>query len=464
MLKILSRRPAAIVFSSLLLVSGCGSLMHSKFVPPDVQIPSHWQTTQVSQNTQMNPWWERFNDPRLNGLIERVLTTNNDLALATLTLQKARLQAGLTAVEQFPSISSSTSAHRDKSLKTGEASTHFSTALSVSYELDLWGRVSSALDTKTWIAVASEFDREATAQSLVSTTASLYWQIGYLNQRINYAKESIDYVKQTLKLTQKQYKAGAVSALNVLEARQHLASQESSFSELQHQLTKTENALSILYNQPPDKRFITVQTLPDARHLPPIQPGIPSDVLVRRPDVKSALYALRAALATKDATLASYFPTLTLTGSVNGSSSQLHDLLKDPIGTLGAGIVLPFLQWHEMQLNRNIAALDYETAIINYRQTLYNAFQDVNNALSARQQYDYQASKLQEQYDAAKLAERIYASQYHHGAVSIQDWLDAQEALRTAKESLIENQYNRFNIQATLYEALGGVDVMARKK
>ncbi|CAM3769991.1 Outer membrane protein OprM precursor [Vibrio aerogenes CECT 7868] len=452
------KSPVLGIAISAILLSGCSSLTKTDFVPPTVDIPASWQTTVVNSQVSLDPWWKRFNDQQLNRLMTQVLRTNNDLALATLTLKKSRLQAGLSATDRYPSVSSTSSAKKSTLLDSGSTSSDYSTTLSLSYELDLWGHVSSTIDAAQWRAVASEADRESTAQTLVSTTASLYWKIGYLKDRIALSDKSIAYARQTLALTQRQFKSGSVSELDVFESKRSLAGQQATRSQLVQQLRESENAMAVLLNHAPSTPENLITTLPDTA-LPEIAAGAPAELLVRRPDVKASLYELKAALATSDATFASYLPTLTLTGSVGDSSSQLRDLLRDPIGTLGANLVLPFLQWNTMKINQKIAEVDYQTAVVNYRKTLYAAFEDVDNALSARQQYQYQGDKLKVQYDAATAAERIYASQYRHGAVSIQNWLDSQETQRSAQESLLENHYNQLNVQATIYQALGGSDI-----
>ncbi|WNJ97537.1 efflux transporter outer membrane subunit [Vibrio ruber] len=451
-------KPVFNIVISTLLISGCTTLTHTKFTPPQVDIPATWQTQQVNEQVSLNPWWERFNDPQLNQLIQQMLRINNDLALATLTLQKARLEAGLSETDQYPELSSTLATSHLKRLDSGSNSKSYSANLSISYELDLWGRVASSVNAAQWTAIASAADRESTAQSLASTTASLYWQIGYLKERVALSNKSITYAKQVLALTQRQYHSGAVSELDVLEAKRSLAGQQAAHSDLLQSLTEAENAMAMLFNQPPKQPELQIQSLPQAP-IPEIAAGIPADLLVRRPDVKAALYELKSALATSDATVAGYLPTLTLTGSVGDSSAQLRDLLTDPLGTLSAEIILPFLQWNKMSLNQKIAETNYQTALVNYRQTLYTAMKDVDNALSAKQHYQYQGLRLKEQYDAATAAEQIYASQYHHGAVSIRDWLDAQETQRSAQESLLENRYNQYQIQATVYQALGGSDI-----
>lgn len=447
----------SILALSVVLLSGCGALTRSEFQEPSVQVPASWQSEALSDAVSMDPWWRQFNDPELNTLVATALANNNDLALATLTLQRARLQAGISRQDLYPQLSSSISGSHSEDLDSGANSHSYSANLSVSYELDLWGRLSANLDAANWSTLASAEDREATAQSLVATTASLYWQIGYLEQRLALADASIDYAEQTLELTRTQYDAGAVSRLNVLQATRSLSSQRASRIELDRQLNEAQNALSILFNQPPGEIETSITQLP-AAEVPEVRAGIPADLMVRRPDVKSALYSLQASLASRDATFADYLPTLTLTGQIGDSSSALKELLRDPVGSLGVGLVLPFLQWNEMQLNRDIAEIDYESAVITYRDTLYQAFEDVDNSLSAISHYRLQSEELKQQYEAAEEAERLYESQYRNGAAAIQDWLDAQDDRRSAEESLLENRYNRLTSVATLYQALGGSD------
>ena len=442
------------------LVTGCSSITRTEFVAPEVDIPASWQSVSINQQVKLDPWWQSFNNPELNQLVEQVLKTNNDLALATLTLRTARLQAGLSETESYPQIGASINGSKSKAFDGGASYTEYGSNLSLSYELDLWGRVSADTDAAKWASLASAEDRESTAQSLVATTAILYWQIGYLKQSLLLSQNSIDYAQQTLNLTERQYQSGSVSQLDVIEAKRRLAGEQASHSELQQALIEAQNSLAILYNQPPLKMPILIEKLPEG-DIPTIAAGIPADLLIRRPDIKSALYELKSAYASKDATFAGYLPSLTLSGALGTSSTELKDLLSNPIGTLGANLVLPFLQWNEMALYKEIANIEVESAVVSYRQTLYNAFKEVDNAISARQHYEYQAQRLHEQYDAASAAERIYASQYRNGAISIQDWLDAQETQRSAEVALLANRYNQFSAQATLYQALGGSDIAA---
>ncbi|EPR5025676.1 efflux transporter outer membrane subunit [Vibrio fluvialis] len=442
----------------VLLATGC--VARSELPEQNVTVPEQWQTGQTQSETQaISQWWTSFGDPQLNQWVEKVLATNSDLAIATLTLKQARLEAGLATSDTYPDVSASVSGERSKPLDGGDSSKSYQASLSVSYELDLWGKLSAAKDAAMWTALATQQEREATAQSLVATTAQLYWQIGYLNQRVELSNNDIKDAKETLALTQSQYRHGSVTRVNVLEAERTLAGLEATHRDYLQQRTEAVNAFAILFDQPPQDLATSIPALPDYA-VPTIEAGVPADVLNRRPDVKQSLFELKSVLATKDNTDTNYFPSLTLTGALGGSSTELRKLLSDPIGTLGANLTLPFLNWNEMQLNRDIAQVKYESAIISYRKTLYAALQDVDNALSAKENYEFQAEKLQKQYDSAAEVARIYKSQYEYGAIDITTLLDAQENERSAKASLLENRYNQLVNIATVYQSLGGEDIV----
>jgi outer membrane protein TolC len=157
-----------------------------------------------------------------------------------------------------------------------------------------------------------------------------------------------------------------------------------------------------------------------------------------------------------DATRNAFYPTLTLTGSVGGSSTALSHVLSDPVGTLGAGLALPFVQWRDMQRSVAISQADYDSAVLGYRQTWYQALADVENALSARVQYEDQGAKLLQAVQAAQTAERLSEARYRAGAVPLKTWLDAQETRRQAENNLAQNRLNRLGALVTLYQTLGG--------
>ena len=430
----------------------------TEYVKPATHIPATWQHGEVSlsQAAQLGDhWWRNFNDPQLNQLIEQALAQNNDLAAAALTVRRAQLQAGLAVTNPTINLSGGPSVSRTLS---GNHATTKSVGLtgSVGYELDLWGKLASQRDAAQWELLATEEDRESAALTLIGTTATLYWKIAYTNQRIAYAEQSMAYVTKLLNLVKVQHDAGAVSGLEVLQAEQALAAQEAAYTQLLQQRVEARNALAILFDGPPTAMtYVEHQALPIGA-LPVVGAGIPMQLVGRRPDLKASELRLRASLANTDVARLNYYPGLSLTGTLGTSSSDLLKILQNPVASLGAGLTFPFLQWSQMQRNIKVSELDYQKAVIAFRQKLYTALSDVENALSARTQFQAQAEKLTTSLATAKAAESLYAERYRNGAVALRLWLDAQETRRSAEAALIDNHYSRLVNQVTLYQALGG--------
>lgn len=445
-----------IVLASLLL-SGCASLSTTPYHQAALSLPSQWQgKSQPTEAVASQDWWQQFGDAELNALIKQVLARNNDLAAAAIKVRQAMLQADLadTELAPTPSFSLSSSASQRLGGATVNSQTHAAT-LSVSYELDLWGKLAHQRDAKAWEARATVQDMASSRLSLIGSTIKLYWKQAWLRQRLALGQSSVDYQQQALRLVLAKQQAGAAAELDVLTVRQSLASQQASLHDYQQQLAETQNALAILLDGPPKGDVALRDRLP-VTDLPEVAAGLPVSLLGRRPDLRAAELRLRETLASGDATRASWYPDFSLTGSLGSSSTRLAQVVSNPLATLGAGVTLPFLQWRQMKLNNSISEADYQLAVVNFRQTLYSALADVDNALSARSQYQQQGERLTQSALLAVRAEQLYRLRYQAGAAPLKDWLDAQETRRTAEVSLLENRYNRLVNQVTLYQALGG--------
>lgn len=438
------------------LLAGCAAVVRTPYEAPQTQTPSIWTKTGTVAEVTADHWWREFGDAELERLIDEALSKNNDLAAAGIKVRKAQLQAGLAADARIPALGAKVSSTGTKALGNGSGVTRSNNnAVTLTYEADLWGRLEANYDAKRWEALATEQDRESTALSLIGTTANLYWQGAYYNQRIVLAQESIAYAQKTLDLVRTQYGAGAVSSLEVLQAEQSLITQQSSLADLVRQRVENDNALSILFDSPPGKTIALPARLPQ-QALPDLAAGLPAELLARRPDLRAAELRLRESLATVDTTRAAYYPKVALTGSLGSSSAALLRLVQNPFASLTADLTLPFLQWNEMKLNVKVSQADYEIAVTNFRQTLYSAFSDVENALSARRQYAEQETLLQRNLKAAQDAERLFELRYRAGSVTLQSWLDQQDKRRTAENSLADVRLSRLKNQMTLYQALGG--------
>jgi NodT family efflux transporter outer membrane factor (OMF) lipoprotein len=444
-----------------LAMAGCTSL-HTPYQQPAVTLPAAWAQQPAAEAVHTEHWWRQFNDPQLDTVVQAALARNGNLAVAALTLRKAQLHADLTGTAQTPTVGASVAAQQQRNL-SGERATSRSTSatLNASYEVDLWGRLASLTDAARWEAQASAQDREAAEQSLVGTTADLYWQLGYINGRIASAEQSVAYAAQTLRLVQVQHRNGAVSALEVEEAQRNVSSQRATLASLQQSRVEYRNALAIVFDAPPGAATLAgvltqePQQLP-AMALPQVGADVPASLLARRPDLRAAELRLRSVLADGDATRASYYPTLSLTGALGGASTTLGNVLAHPYALLGQGLTLPFLQVNRMKLDNAIAATEYESAVVTFRQTLYGALADVENALSAHATLAQQSTELATSLAAAQRVERLYEVRYKNGAVALSIWLDAQETRRTAEIAMAENQLARLRNLSLLYRTLGG--------
>ena len=441
---------------------GCAAVVKTPYEAPTVNIPSNFTYDKASSkniHTALNQdqWWMLFNNAELNLLVEQVLAKNSDLAVAGIALQQARLQTGLAENRQGPRVSSSMSTGHNLDLNSGDDNSRgLSVSGGVSYEIDLFGKLARQTEATQWEALATEQDLQATAQSLIATTANLYWQLGYLNERYSVAQQNLASTQKIYELVKTQYRAGAVSGLDLTQSEQSVQSQKASLSQIEQQRVEARTALAVLLHMPVQQfNLQEPKRLPDI-NLPTISAGLPAELLARRPDLQSAELRLRKVLANKDATKASYYPSMSLTGNLGSSSTSLTHLLQNPALSLGASLSLPFLQYNDMKKDLAISDLDYEKAIIQYRQTLYQAFADVENALSNRTELSKQVALQERNVQLAEKTERLTDVRYRHGAIALKNLLDAQETTRNARLSFVQTKQSQYNAYVTLLQTLGG--------
>lgn len=447
------RRVSVLVLS--LTLAGCGAL-NSHYTPPAVTTAQSWAEGGQGTAVVAPDWWKAFDDPTLDALVAEALKRNNDLAVAAIRVSQARARAGLARDAERPQLGASADASTSRTLSSPrETGRSASVTGSVSWEIDLWNKLGSATDAATFEAAATEEDRQAAALSLVGTVAELYWTIAYLNERVALSEQSIAYAERTLSLIESQVQAGGASELERAEARRSLEVQRASHFSLVQQRIENRNALAVLFDGPPESVKPERLSLPVAAP-PEVAAGLPAALLARRPDLRAAELRLRSSLATVDETRLSYYPGFNLTGTLGSSSDALIEVLRNPIATLGIGLTLPFLQWNQMELDIAVARGDYEAAVIDFRQTLYEALSDVENTLAARRNDTGEVAARIRALDAARQAETIYETRYRAGAVALQSWLDAQENRRSAEASLSESRLNLLLDHIALCQALGG--------
>lgn len=445
------------LFTTIAL-SGCTALVKTPYQAPDVSIAPTFQYSQKN-NPMVYPdhWWTLFSDPDLNQLIEQVINQNNNLAIAGMTLQQARIKAGLAKNQQGLRVNASLSTGHNFNLNDASNQAQgLSANTSVSYELDLFGKLAQQTESATWEAQASEEDLQSTVQALVATIAKLYWQLAYLHESKYTAQQSLTHFEKLKTLVDTQYKFGAVSGLDTTQAAQAVQSQKANLNGIEQSLVETRTALAVLLHVP-----IQQLSIQEPQHLPQINPppiasGLPAEILSRRPDLQAAEFRLRKALANTNATRASYYPSISLTGNLGSTSTSVVELLKNPVLALGANLSLPFLQYNDMKRNIGISQLEYDKAILQYKQTLYQAFADVENALSNQVRIANQVKAQADTLALAEKAEKLVLVQYKYGAAPLKNVLDQQENTRNIRLNLVNLKQNQYNAYVTLIQALGG--------
>lgn len=447
--------PLALCLAAL-LSTGCGNALKSEYHPPKVAYPAQWQPSTGAAATPVPFDWHDFHDPQLDRWLQQVMLANNDLAAAALRVYRAQLAAQRVDIGTAPSVSATLNTGASTTVTDSSPWNKSSSAnLGVSYEVDLWGKLARQRDAADWASQATQQDLQSARLALLASASKNYWRIGFINQRIGVSQQNIAYSRQTLQLVNARYRAGSISSLDVVDAEQNLITQESNHLTLLRERQQALNEQTVLLGAPPGNTLVEPARLPTGS-LPQINAGIPASVLRHRPDISAKELRLREALANVDIKRTQYYPAFSLTGSLGASSTALLEFLRNPLASVGAGLSLPFLEWRQMDVDIKIARNDYELQVLEFKQALYKAMADVDDALSLRSQLMAQEKHLQASLALAGKSERLNESRYRQGAVPITFWLDAQNRRRQAELALDENRFGQYQNLAQLYLEFGG--------
>ncbi|EDU6783784.1 efflux transporter outer membrane subunit [Salmonella enterica subsp. enterica serovar Gaminara] len=436
-----------------LLSAGCVNSLQSNYLVPEVKYPASWYQDDTGETMPFD--WQAFNDPRLDGWLRQVIASNNDVAGAVLRVHRARLVEERFGIVNAPGLKGSLSVDGRKQLDSSVGWRKGSyTNLNTSYELDLWGKIARQRDAKAWAREATEDDLRSARLTLLSDASNNYWRIGFINQQLFILQQSIDYAKETLRLANVRYTAGSASYLDVVDAQQGVLSLENRLTVLQNERLQMFNQQAVLLGTTPGSPIVEPKALPTGP-LPQVNVNIPVSVLRHRPDIRAKEWRVREALTSVDIQRTEFYPAFRLT-SLLGSSSTLMTFLHNPVGSVGASLTLPFLEWKERGVNVRISRNDYEQRVLEFKQALYKAMSSIEDALSLRHQLLEQERNLREGLKLAKKAEKLNEVRYRQGAVRISFWLDAQEKRRQAELLLDENRFNQLNNLAKIYLEFGG--------
>jgi len=448
----------AICIALALALTGCGTT--SPMLKPNVTAPGAWNETLPAGGAKVSAdWWHSFGSVELQGLVEQALAGSPDLAIAMERVRQAEAQVRIAGASLFPTIDvgfgTSTRITNDS---RGTTRTEASSAtLAVSYEVDLWGRNRSGVRAAESSLAATVFDRDAARLTLIAGVASGYFDLLSLRSRLAIARENLAIAERVLELVSARTRNGAASALDLSRQQAAVLSQRAALLPLEQQERQTLAALAILTGQLPQGFDVKASGVADL-HVPTVDPGLPSELLVRRPDLASAEARLASANADVAAARAALLPSISLTGSAGLASGALIAVLGGPTSaiSLGLSILQPIFDGGRLRGQISVAQSQERELVESYRKAILTAFGEVEDALVAASRQAQQEALQQQVQAQAREALRLAEIRYREGADDLLTVLDAQRTLFSAQDQLAQIRQNRLDAAVDLYKALGG--------
>ncbi len=464
-----------IPLGALFCLSGC-STMAPKYTQPPAPVTAAWPSgpsyktetgTAVQKAVADVPWREYFADEKLRRLIELALKNNRDLRIAVLSIERFRAQYQIRRSDLFPKINATGGADFQRIpaglSTTGQSATvdQYSVGVGVlSYELDLFGRVQSLKDQALEQFLATEQARRSTQISLVSQVAGGYLTVAADRERLKLAKDTLASQQESFQLIQRRYEAGVSSALDLQQARTSVDSARVDIARFTTLVAQDENALSQLVGSPIPSDLLPAALSETLAAVKDVPPGLPSDVLLRRPDILQAEGQLKSANANIGAARAAFFPKITLVSSVGFGSSALGSLFKANsfAWNFAPSVSLPIFDVGANNANLKTAEVDRDIMIAQYEKAIQTAFREVADALAERGTIDEQLAAQQSLTDATTERYRLSQARFDKGVDSHLNVLDSQRSLYGAQQNLISVRLSRLANLVTMYKVLGGGD------
>ncbi len=461
------------VLTGLLSLGACD--LGPDYVRPTVEIPPAFRATRASAAAAWPglEWWHGFGSPELDGLIADARARNDNLAAAAARVLQADAQVAIFGAPLLPAITGSTNGaftRRGVSRSGsafgglgGDSGSHFvdsrqyGGAVAISYQADFWGQNRAGFQAAEANAIASRFDQETVALTVVTSVAAAYFQALADADQLAVARRNLASARQSLQIFQTRVAVGTATALDVAQQEALVRGEEAQIPNLQSVLEQEVIALGILVGRPPEGIHVVTDTL-SSMAAPAVSPGLPSELLTRRPDVAFAEAALVAQNANIRAARAAFFPAVQLTGQYGLTSFALSSLFNPASVLLQAGgsVAQTIFDNGFRQGNLDLAKGRYAELLANYRQAVLQAFTDADTFLTAYQ-YATEQERLERQAVAvAQRASDIARSQLAAGTVDITIVLNTQITLFNDQATLVQVRLIRFQSLVNLFKALGG--------
>ena len=454
-------------FLACLILAGCSSA--PKYERPPVEVPQAWKQS-APRLAEDGRWWRIYEDQELEKIVAEAMEGNYDLVVAAARVDEARALAAEARSFLLPRIDAQGSASRDQiSTRTAnsfpgiprEFSTYTAT-LNLSYEIDLFGRLRSNVDAARAELAASEASREAVRVALAAEVAKSYFSLRSFEQQVLLTRQTLDLREETLGLQRKRRNAGVIGDYELRQLEAEAAAARAQLPALEQAREREEVVLQVLLGRDAKQVFesqIARREVPDAKLLPPVLPaGMPSELLLRRPDLVEAERRLAAANARVGVARAEMFPSISLTGFLGAESASLSNLFSGPAGIwqIAAAVTQPIFSGGRTQARTAAAEARERALVAQYQQAVRNAFAEVRSALvaqtRAREVYEAETARAEALAETLRLARLRYAS----GIASQLEVMDAERGLLAARASRIDALRAHRSAVADLFRALGG--------
>lgn len=415
-----------------------------------------WAPAAPADTLERGQWWTLFNDPVLNGLMDSIDVSNQNVAAAVAAYDQARSLVQQQRASLFPSVTLNTGATRS----SGEAGAgnRYNLGIGGSWEPDVWGRLRAGVSAAQASAQASQADLASARLSAQGELAADYFSLRSSDATLALLNTTIEGYQRALQITQNRYKAGIAAHSDVLQAQTQLANAQADQQTVVRQRAQLEHAIAVLAGKAPAD-FAIAPTSSWQVVVPEVPVGVPSTLLQRRPDIASAERRVAAANAQIGVARAAYFPNIGLTASYGtASTSSLADLFKasNAVWSLGLSAAETIFNAGATSAAVSGAEAAQRQSAAHYRQTVLTAFQDVEDQLSASRVLASQQDLRRQASEAADQVEQQMVNRYKAGQVSYTDVITAQVTALTARRSLVQVQSDRQAAAVSLIQALGG--------
>jgi multidrug efflux system outer membrane protein len=452
-----------------LLLTGC--TMSPKYGRPKAPVPSTWQTglsdqeakTEAAPKATELPWKEFSTDDKLRQVLELALKNNRDLRITALNVERVQAQYRIQRAQQLPALNASGSAQIyrvPQSLSTiGRDYTYreFDLQGIASWELDLFGRIRSLKKQALEQYFAAKQARSATQISLLAAVATSYLSLAADQERLQLAQATLESQQASYEMIRRRREAGIGSDLDLRQAESQVQAAQVDIARYAGQVTLDENALNLLVGAPVPASLLPSKLGSDDS-LKDVTVGLPSEVLLSRPDILQSEHQLKAAYANIGAARAAFFPQLTLTAGGGLMSGGLSELFKGDSGTwsFAPQIVVPIFDAGRRKAYLRIAKVDRDSAVAQYEKTIQTAFREVSDALSQRTRLMQQQDAQQALVNTLEATYHLSDARYKAGIDSYLNVLVAQRSLYAGQQVLVDLRMGRLSNLVTLYKVLGG--------